>query len=75
MEMLISRIGIILALLVILWIISTDIILLVMWIKCFKIKKCSNRKCLFRDICYKYVYEITSEERQRLLRKISEELE
>ena len=75
METFISRLGVISTLLIILWIIGTNIIRLVIWIKCFKIKNCNDRKCPIRDICCKYVDEITSEERQRLLRKISEELE
>lgn len=54
METFISWTGSILALLIILWIVSANLVRLVMWIRCFKIKECNNRKCLIRNMCHKY---------------------
>lgn len=72
METFISRLGEILALLIILWIIETNIVRLVMWIKCFKVKECSNRKCQIKDMCRKYQERITDEDYRRILQKIAE---
>ena len=72
MEILISRLGIILAVLIILWIIGMDIIELVMWIKCFKVTGCSDRKCPVKNMCYKYQERMTEEDYQRILKKIEE---
>lgn len=35
-------------------------------VKCFKIKKCSNRKCRYRMYCHKYKEIITQEDRERI---------
>lgn len=49
----------------------------IMWIKCFKIKECSNRKCRYHVCCRKYKDEY--EERQTedlylLIKKYKKEL-
>lgn len=71
MEILINQIGDIVALLIILWIVYANIVRLVMWIKCFKIKECNNRKCSIRDMCHKYQERITEEDRQRIMQIIA----
>lgn len=71
METFTSWIGSILAILIILWIVCANIVRLVMWIKCFKIKECNNRKCSIRDMCHKYQERITEEDRQRIMQIIA----
>ncbi len=44
----------------------------VYWIKCIKIKECSNRKCRFNVFCYKYYEKYTEEEIARLRKMIAE---
>lgn len=39
------------------------------WIKCRKIKDCSDRSCRFKIFCYKY-YEVYTEEEIKRLRKM-----
>ena len=72
MEIIISRLDIILVVLIILWIIGMDIIRLVMWIKCFKVTGCSDRKCPIKNMCHKYQERMTKEDYQRILKKIEE---
>lgn len=71
METFINWIGSILAILIILWIVSANIVRLVMWTKCFKIKECNNRKCSIRNMCHKYHEKITEEDRQRIMHIIA----
>lgn len=42
------------------------------FIKCFKIKKCSNRNCKMNFCCDKYKEVITDEEIERLIKMIDE---
>lgn len=42
------------------------------WIKCFKLKECSKRSCLFKDFCYKYYMEYTDEEIERVQKMIDQ---
>lgn len=65
-----SSIGSIIALVIILGIICANFVRLVMWIKCFRIKECNNRKCSFK--CYKYHEKLTEEDYKRILDKIAE---
>ncbi len=44
----------------------------VYWLKCIKIKECSNRKCRFKIFCYKYCVKYTEEEIERLRKMIEE---
>ena len=68
----VSLLGEILVLLIMLWIIVMDIIRFVMWIRCFKVTKCSNRKCPIKSMCYKYQEQMTEEDYQRIQKKIDE---
>lgn len=70
MELFTSWIGSILALLYAIWIVGANIVRLVMWIKCLKVKECNNRKCLFR--CCKYKEWINEVAYQRILRIITD---
>ena len=60
--------GNIIALLYIIWIAGANIVRLIIWVKCFKVKKCNNRKCLFR--CCKYKERVNEEDYQRILQMI-----
>ncbi len=42
------------------------------FIKCIKVKKCSNRKCRFNQYCYKYQEVLTKEEVDELNRMIDQ---
>lgn len=44
----------------------------VYFLKCFKIKKCSNRECKFNSFCDKYKKILTEEEFERLLKMLDE---
>lgn len=41
--------GNIIALLYTIWIVGVNIVRLIIWVKCFKVKKCNNRKCFYLD--------------------------
>lgn len=70
MELFTSWIGSVLALFYALWIVGANIVRIVIWVKCFKVKKCNNRKCLFR--CCKYKEILNEEDYQRILQIITD---
>ena len=45
---------------------------LIYFIKCFKVKKCSNRNCKMSFCCGKYEEVLTKEEAEQLLKLIEE---
>lgn len=49
-----------------------NIIRLWYFVKCLKIKKCNNRKCKYKNNCFKYQDIITDEEKEELLRLLDE---
>jgi len=42
------------------------------FIKCIKVKRCSNRKCRFNQYCYKYQEVLTEEEVDELNKMIDQ---
>lgn len=42
------------------------------YIKCFKIKKCSDKQCRYNAYCHKYVEVLTQEDKERLQKLIDQ---
>ncbi|MDE7322501.1 MAG: hypothetical protein K2N73_07155 [Lachnospiraceae bacterium] len=53
-------------------IIVGNIIRLIIWIKCFKIKECNNDDCRICKYCKKYHYILTEEEKEKLRQMLLE---
>ncbi|MDE6845089.1 MAG: hypothetical protein K2J99_04905 [Lachnospiraceae bacterium] len=41
-------------------------------IRCFKIKKCSDRKCRYRTYCHKYEEVLTQKDKERIQKLIDQ---
>ncbi len=70
MEVFSSLIGSAIVLGFIIFVVTANLFRLVMWIKCFKVKRCQNRRCINNIMCGKYTERMTEEEYQKLLDKI-----
>lgn len=49
-----------------------DILWLWHFIKCWGVEECNNRKCKYRNYCFRYEEKLTEEEAKRLLELINE---
>lgn len=49
-----------------------DILWLWYFFKCMGIRECNNRKCKYRNCCFRYKERITEEEAKRLLALIEQ---
>lgn len=56
----------------ILMIVVFNVARIVYFIKCFKVKDCSDRHCQFKMFCHKYDEVYTDEEIARILAKLEE---
>ena len=67
MELILSWAGAVVLLLTIAYLIVGNAVRFIMWIKCFKVKECCNRKCINRMTCRKYRERLTESEQKELL--------
>ena len=65
--MILSWIGSVAISLTLIYVIAANIIRLIMWIKCFRVKECNRRHCLCNMICNKYHKVLTEKEYNQLL--------
>ena len=66
MEILLSYIGLIGVSITMIFIMASNIVHFVMWIKCFKVKECHNRQCINRVMCRKFNDILTEDEYNEL---------
>ena len=72
MEMILSWVVGIAILVIMAFIIIGNAVRFIMWIKCFKIKECYNRRCINNAACAKYSEQLTEDEYNELQSMIEE---
>ena len=70
--MILSWIGSVAISLTLIYVLAANIIRLIMWIKCFRVKECNRRHCLCNMMCNKYHEVLTEKEYNQLLNTIIE---
>lgn len=57
---------------VVIMVVVGDAVWLWHFLKCFGIEVCNNKKCRYRNWCFKYEEKLTEEEAQKLLELIEQ---